>query len=99
MMPRKHTHKLYRLCPDKFLTLCTKISLTILTELYKDVLGFVQRNLLEVLANKDLDRLGIPVIGDLFRHQVGLKIHIQAHPPSVHAYENKMVTVPLNLFQ
>ena len=43
-------------------------------ELDQDVLSGVQSDRLEVLADEDLDRLLVPVLGDVCRHEVGLDL-------------------------
>lgn len=43
-----------------------------LTKLHKDILGGIKDDLLEVLANQDLDRVFVPVVGDVLAHEMGL---------------------------
>lgn len=44
----------------------------VLTELYKYVLRWVEGHLLKVLADQDLDRMLVPVLGDVLAHEVRL---------------------------
>ena len=43
-------------------------------ELNQDIFSLVESDRLEVLADKDLDRLGIPIIRDLLRVKMFLEI-------------------------
>lgn len=43
-----------------------------LTELDKHILGFIKCHLLEILAHEGLDRMLVPVRGDLLAQEIGL---------------------------
>merc|ERR1711963_602445 len=46
-------------------------------ELDENTLGLVESDLIEVLADQDLDRLGIPVLRHILGHQVGLDLAVK----------------------
>ena len=76
--PHIHTRLSVFLLSDK-----TNSSMFKLTEFNKDILGGILDHIIEVLADKNLDWLGVPVVGNLLRVKVRLNEEVYPKEESI----------------